>query len=232
VSDNDVAVIVNTPMSGQLGSPWEGKTKKAIGLALLNAETGEGLTAAQLEALIGKHQSNLKKAADELAAAGVLQRAVPPSVNGQPGRRAQVAFAFAEGERERFEEFIEAEPPERDLPDVGSHVVSISTRDETGALWKILAQPGVPAGSALVRLLEGEPPELEYSFSGPTAVDDSLDFFEVLKAAELSPRRQVVSKSTTSREVRRTARRRREQIERSRERLGSMQTEPRSESAG
>lgn len=216
-------------MPDQIGSPWAGKTTKAIGLALLDAETDDGLTAAQLAGQLGMHQSNLKRAADELVDAGVLRHVAPPSANGQPGRRPQTAFAFATNEKERFEEFIEDEPPEGDPPDAGSHVVSIPTQDKAGALWKILAQAGVPAGVALVRQLEGETPELEYSFSGPTAVDDSQDFFEVLRDAELKPRRRVVSRSTTSREMRRIARRRLERIERSRERLGPVRVEQSSE---
>jgi hypothetical protein len=201
----------------------------AIGRALAEVDDFGALTAAQLEDMIGKHQSNLKKAADELVGDHVLEIAEPPQENGQRGRRARTAFTFADGERERFEELIDEEP-ESEFPEVGTHLVFVDAQSKREALWKVLSQAGVAAGLDRACQLDGDRPEMMFAFRGPTAVDDSLDFLEILATAELSARRQSISKSNGSREIRKMAQRRRQRVERSKEQLGSMQTAPRRES--
>jgi len=202
----------------------------AIGRALAEVDDGVALTASQLEDMIGKHQSNLKKAAEQLVAAGVLKpEREPPRPNGQPGRRAQTAFAFAEGERERFE-YLMDDAHQLDFPEVGTHFVFVDTQDRRDDLWKVLSQTGVASGLDRVWHLEGERREMMFAFNGPNAVDDSMDFFEVLSDAELNVRRQSVSQSSSSRDMRKVARRRRERVQRSRQQLGLMQTAPLPES--
>ena len=197
----------------------------AVGRALVETDGDAGLTASQLQDAIGKHQSNLKKAAHELVAAGVLIAVDPDLSEGQPGRRAQTAFKFTHGERERFEELLDREETSG-FPEVGTQVVFVDASGKRDALWKVLSQTGVASGLDRAWQLDGDRTEMMFAFKGPTAVDDSLDFLEILGAAELSARRQTISKTGTSRELRKMARRRRQRVQRSREQLGTMQTTP------
>lgn len=213
-------------MSPDSASAWQGATKIKIGKALLDED--EGLTASQLESAIGgPHQSNLKKAAEQLVEAQAL-KAVPPRTNGQPGRPAQVAFAFAEGERERFEDLLEARDPSEELG-VGTHLVFVDSKGNSKDLWKALSQAGVMKGSGRARQLVGDQQEIMVSFSGPTAADDSLDFLEILGDLELKARLQAVTKESSIGELRRAARRRGERVARMRAQLGPLQTAPRPE---
>lgn len=213
-------------MAALADSPWDNSTKLAIGRALAETDDDQGLTASQLAEVIGKHQSNLKKLAEELIGAGVLELAKPPQPNGQPGRRARDAFAFVAGGRERFEALIEDDRPDQD-PDVGTHLVIVDAVEQAGTLSKILSQASAVGGVDKALHLEGDGTELMFMFRGPTAVNDSLDLLAVLKDAELKAQRRSVSKSSSGREVRQAARRQRQRVERSREQLGSMQTSPR-----
>jgi len=209
-------------------SPWHGTTTVNIGKALLG-DGGAGLTASELEAAIGgPHQSNLKKLANQLVEADVLKAVDPPRHNGHPGRPAQVAFTFADGERERFEDLLEDHDHGSGI-DVGTSIVFVDAEHKRSDLLKILSLPGVMSGSGKTYELEGDCPQIMVSFEGPTAVDDSRDFLEILAAAELKARRQFVTKASNSGELRKAARRGRQRVERTREQLRAMRTSPRPE---
>lgn len=201
-------------------SVWSNPTKIDIG-RVLAAANGRGVTAGELQRSLGTHQSNLKKIAEELVAAGVLKSIKPPRSSGRPGRPAQDAFTFADGERERFEDLLEdLEEPPGPLGQ-GSQLVFVDVQERGHALWSLLARKGVATGTRAVRQMEGERTELLFEFKGPTAVDDAMDLMEVLHAAELKARRQHVSKASSLGELRRTAQRRREQVATTREHFSS-----------
>jgi hypothetical protein len=228
VTEIDVTVMVTTTMAPRDALIWDGVTKMAIGRALLDSDEAEGpLTAARLAAATGRDQSNLKKAAEELVAAGAL-RALEPDLatNGRAGRPARTAFAFADGQREQFEEFLDLADRPSDLAEVGTQLVIIDADEGHDTLWKVLSQPGVGSGADRGFQLEGGRSEVMYAFNGPNAVDDSNDFLAILTAAELKAHRHSISKAASPRDFRRTAQRRLERVQRSRERRGAMQTAP------
>jgi hypothetical protein len=215
-------------MSPGSGSAWRSTTKINIGRALL-AGDGDGLTAAELESVLGQpHQSNLKKAAEQLAEDGAVETVKPPRQNGSPGRPAEVAFTFAEGERERFEELIEKEDDAGGLQ-VGMPLVFVNADFNRDDLLKILSLPGVLSGSGRAYELEGDGSQIMVSFSGPSAVDDSRGFLDLLDAKQLEAKRRFITKASGGNELRQAAKRHRQRLARKTEQLQSMQTAPRPE---
>jgi hypothetical protein len=207
--------------------------KLDIGRVLVQAG-GRALTAADLQRAIGRtHQSNVKKAAKELAAAGVLKKVDPERPQGRPGRPPQDAFVFAEGERGRFEGLLEQLEDPR-APAEGEVVVVDTHEDdlEKGeALWRLLSRKGIAPGVRRVEQVEliGEGAGLRFEFDGPGAVGEAMDLMARFQAAELRVRRGRVSQVATTADLRQEARRRTELIQRTREELGTTQTRPRSE---
>lgn len=197
----------------------------AIGHALLDADE-TGLTAGELASATGKDQSNLKKQADELVEKRVLQRLDPASSNGGPGRRPRSAFAFGEGERERFEELVDDDVPLGVLKPE-QQIVYVNAGDQHEMLSAVLSQAGIASGSKWGATIEGEDSELMLVFEGVSAVDDSRDLMAILADAKLKARRASVTKIGTTREEVEAARKRKRRLDRSRRHRQAMQASPR-----
>lgn len=196
---------------------------------------GQPLTAADLQRALGRtHQSNLKKVAEELVAADALTKAPAEGRRG-PGRPPQDAFAFAEGEQERFEDLFEQLETPGDSLVEGAEVVVVDAHEdelEKGeTLWSLLSQKGTARGARPVKQIDmaEEGTRFLFEFTGPGAVHEAMDLMAALKARKLDVRRGRVSKVTTIADMRRVARRRIESIQRSREQLGTTQTRPHTE---
>jgi hypothetical protein len=198
---------------------WGSNARQAIGSALVEAGP-EGMTAAELAAATGKDQSNLKKVADELVQEGVL-RITRPAPSSRRGRRASTAFAFSEGERERFETFV-SEPRQRGVLEPGVHLVIVDAPAKDESLSEVLSEAEAVREVAWSVYIDGERPELAFAFRGSDAVDDSLDLMAIFAAAELEARRASVGKVETPEELVESERRRKQGVDRSRARRRSV----------
>jgi hypothetical protein len=211
--------MVATAMDKGATSVWHGEVRIALGRALLGTDS-MGMTSAQLSMATGKDQSNLKKLADDLVDEGVLQRTEPPVSRRQPGRRAKVAFAFAEGEREKFEALVGSDADTGVLR-AGHQLVLVQAGTKVEDLLEVLSRPEVMARAAWAGLVDGERQEYMIAFAGPDAVDASLDLLAVLSSAGLEATRASVGKIGTSTNLVKSALRSLQLVNRSRMRSQS-----------
>jgi hypothetical protein len=150
----------------------------------------------------------------------------PPGVNGRPGRPPRKAFAFAAGEKERFEALLDDEQ-EIGVLKVGLQVVCVDSEEKMEALAEMLAQRGVLPSSVWTVELGGERPELMVLFPGPEAVDEAGDLLGAFKDAELKARRASISSVRNARDQIKAAQRRMQSINRSRLQRRARQVGPR-----
>jgi hypothetical protein len=189
----------------------------AVGRALLSA--GEnGMTAAEMSFIAQQHQSNLKKAAEELVEGGALRYTKPLSENGRRGRRPNVAFAFAEGEQERFEELIANEVPAGMLG-TGTQLVMVDAEEDPERVAEVLSQSDLMGKLAWGAHVDGERPEVWLAYEGHGASSDSRDLMTAFKVAKLAARRSSVAGLMSGRELAHSEERKRQQAERLRARL-------------
>jgi hypothetical protein len=196
----------------------------AVGHALLSA--GEnGMTAAEMGFLAQQHQSNLKKAAEELVREGALCYTDPPSAVGRRGRRPRVAFAFANGERQRFEELVDDESPIGMLG-VGMQLVMIDAEEHPERLSEVLSRSDLMGNPAWAAHIDGRRSEVWLAYEGHGASDDSRDLMAAFDAAELSARRSSVAKLSGARDLANAEERKRQQVERARAQLQAHRPNP------
>lgn len=196
----------------------------AVGHALLSA--GEnGMTAAEMGFLAQQHQSNLKKAAEELVREGALRSTAPPSANGRRGRKPRVAFAFADGERQRFEELVAEESPIGTLG-VGTQLVMIDAEEHPERLSEVLSRSDLMGNLAWAAHVDGRRSEVWLAYEGLGASDDSRDLLAAFDAAELSARRSSVAKLASARDLAGAEERKRQRVERTRAQLQAQRPSP------
>jgi hypothetical protein len=196
----------------------------AVGRALLSAGE-DGMTAAEIGFIAQQHQSNLKKAAEELVNEGALRYTDPPPANGRRGRRPRVAFAFAAGERQRFEEMV-ADENLMGLLGMGTQLVMVDAEDRPERLSEVLSQSEVVSDAAWAAHVEGGRSEVWLAYEGYRAPDDSRDLMAILHAAELTARRGSVAKLANARDLARAEERKKQRVERARSRLQAQRPTP------
>jgi hypothetical protein len=210
-------IMVLTIMPPNPGAHWQGNARMAVGQALLAA--GEnGMTAAEMAFIAQQHQSNLKKAAEDLVREGVLRRTPPPTQDGRRGRKARVAFAFAEGERQRFEELVAEETPIGMLG-VGTQLVVVDAEENPSRLAEVLSRSDLIGNLAWAAHVNGRRSEIWLAYEGREASDDSRDLMAAFDAAELSAARSSVAKLASVRDLTSAEERKRQRIERIRTQL-------------
>lgn len=182
----------------------------AVGHALLNA--GEnGMTAAEMSFVAQQHQSNLKKAAEELVGAGALRRTDPLSANGRRGRKPRDAFLFSDGERRRFEELV-AKHRTAGMLGPGTQVVVVGSEDHPERISEVLSQSELIGNLAWWALLNGDPAEFWLAYEGHEASEDSRDLMAAFDAAEVSSKKRSVEKHGDADELGRVSERTKQRI--------------------
>jgi hypothetical protein len=152
------------------------------------------LTAPEIADVRGIHSSNVKRDAEEMVAAGLLERRRPASPwPGTRGRRATVAYflpdAGADAVRARK---ADAESPGRMRR--GMQVVFAGAgQAQIAELLEALAVGAALGQASWFALCEGEPQELAIAFDGEHAVEAASDLMAELRGAHLSARRAAVS---------------------------------------
>lgn len=203
--------MVSTIMRPGPVSHWHGSARIAVGHALLSAGD-QGMTAAEMGFIAQQHQSNLKKAAEELVREGALRYTDPPPANGRRGRRPRVAFAFAGNERQRFEDLVGGESSIGTLG-VGMQLVMVDAEERPGRLAEVLSRPDLMGNLAWAAHVDGRRSEIWLAYEGHRASDDSRDLMAAFDAAELSARSGAVSKLAGARDLAGAQERKRQQIE-------------------
>ncbi|MGC1853395.1 MAG: hypothetical protein WA687_13245 [Solirubrobacterales bacterium] len=196
----------------------------AVGHALLTASEN-GMTAAEMSFVAQQHQSNLKKVAEELVREGALRYTDPPSVNGRRGRKPRVAFAFADAERQRFEELVADENP-MGLLGMGTQLVMVDAEDQPVRLSEVLSQSAAVSAAAWATHVDGERPEVWLAYEGHHAPDDSRDLMAILHAAELNARRGSVGKLASTRDLARAEERKKQGVQEWRTQLQAQRPNP------
>lgn len=222
--------MVTTEMTAQRDSPWHGGIRAAVGRSLLRSgDDDHGLTAAEIAEIAGKDQSNVKKVADELLAAGILREASLAQQNGRVGRPPGAAYAFADGERERFESYAEEQISPGGVR-VGTHVVFVERDQMKDRLSDVLSVPVVARGIEEAWEIEGDGfSGLLFPFNGSDAPEASGNFLSQLRDAQVKAGKGVMTRISRGRELRDAERRRRRLLERTRVELGETQERPASE---
>jgi len=196
----------------------------AVGRALLSA--GEnGMTAAEMAFVSQQHQSNLKKAAEDLVDEGALRYTAPPSQNGRRGRKPRVAFTFSEGERERFEELV-SEEMSIGMLGVGTQLVMVDAEEDPGTLSEVLSRSDLIGNLAWAAHVDGSNSEIWLAYEGHGASDESRDLMAAFNAAELSARRSSVGKLAAARDLASAEDRKRQRIEQVRAQLQAHRPNP------
>lgn len=204
--------MVLTIMSRDRAAQWQGSARLAVGNALLSADN-TGMTAAEMGFIAQQHQSNLKKAAEDLVSEGVLRYVDPPSEDGpRRGRRPRTAFTFGDGERERFEELAAEERP-IGLLGVGGQVVMVDAQENPERLSEVLSRDDLLGHLAWAAHVDGERSEVWLAYEGQGASENSRDLMTAFTVAELSARRSSVAKLMNARELARVEDRKRHQAE-------------------
>lgn len=167
----------------------------AIGRAML--ASSKPLSAADLELAVSAHQSNIKKEAERMATAGLIQRGIPRP--GAPRRRGPKpeAFDMSSAQRKRASrDLARAVPP--GLLQQGQEIVTASVgQGQTVDLLEVLNSAEATTRAAWVAML-GE--ELLVAYDGPSAAEPALELQAVLEAADISSRRMAVSRVVSGHE--------------------------------
>jgi hypothetical protein len=191
-------------------SQWDRPSWFAIGQVLLAAE-GRTLTAPDIAGARGAHSSNIKRDAEAMADAGLLERRDPGKRQaGTPGRPATVAYflpdASAAAVRARA-----VEPAAPGLMEQGMQLVFAQAgQHQIAPLLEALAADGALGQATWFALCDGEPQELVIVFAGPQAIESAADLMAELRGADLRARRATVAEvlpiERLTQRARRTAR--------------------------
>lgn len=180
--------------------PWTSECRIAIGRALVRS-SGDSMTAAEIAAATGRDRSNVKRAADDLADHGVLERRDPPApVGGKRGPKTRSSYAFAPGAQDAFEMACGLEPDPGSLAP-GDQLIFLDAREPGSDLLDCLTDAAVSARVHWAALCDGADQELMIALRGPDAVNASLDLMGAFKAAKLKARRVAVAKVDSATEL-------------------------------
>jgi hypothetical protein len=162
-----------------------------IGMGRALLATSGPLSASDFEPFVAAHQSNIKKEAERMAAAGLIRREVlPPGAAVRRGPRPE-AFGLSPGQREQAARELGSVVP-LGLLEQGQAVVTASVgRGHTADLLEVLAQAEATAAAAWVALLGDD---LLVAYSGPDASGPALELEAVLEAADVPCRRATVAR--------------------------------------
>ncbi len=175
-------------------SPWDRPAWLAIGQALLQAD-GRTLTAPGIAAAIGGHSSNVKRDAEAMQEAGLLEHREPGKREpGARGRPATVAYFLPDTGAAAVRGARAEEQPPPGVMEPGTQLVFA----EAGQRHIAPLLEALAAGDALIQaswfaLCDGEPQEYAIAFCGRDAIETAADLMAELGGASLRARRTTIA---------------------------------------
>jgi hypothetical protein len=168
---------------------WSDHICFTVGKALLHASAGT-LTAPAISAAIGK--VNAKRKVDEMVAAGLLEKTVPPPAAG-PGRRATTAYRLSDASADELRARIRSEIHPGQLEALQQLVLADARPGQVGDLFAALRDSTALPDAAWYAVLDGEPQMIAIAFAGEDATHRALDLVAELHSRALGVSRTVCS---------------------------------------
>jgi hypothetical protein len=182
---------------------WRGSMRIALGAALLDSP--EPRTAAELAEAVGKHPSNVKKAADDMVKDGLLIPGKPGSGHSGRGRRAESAYELASGERAKLETVLDESEQPPALRSGQQLVFASIPGGNALDLMRAAIIPGAASRMSWAAFVDGEPQQCVIAFEGPDAASQAGDLMAALGAAQVRSRRATVAQVSEGRRFLRDA---------------------------
>ncbi len=170
---------------------WSHKACRVIGQVLLSASS-RTLTAPEIANATGR--ANVKRTADDMVHAGLLEhRPPPPAAPSRPGRRATVAYHLPHAGADDLRAELEQRHPVGRVQAGQQIVLAEVGPAQVASLFETLDASPILASASWFALLDGEPQELAIVFSGPDATAGALDLMAELRGAQLQARRAALT---------------------------------------
>ncbi len=170
---------------------WSNDVHREIGRVLL-LDASQTLTAPEIAGATGR--ANVKRSADEMVEAGLLERqAPPPRSSKSPGRPVTALYHLPDASAQDLRaEMARLRPVGQMNP--GHHIVLAEAGEaQIASLFETLAASEVLMSASWFALFDGEPQELAIVFVGVDALDGALDLMTELRGAELRARRAAIT---------------------------------------
>jgi hypothetical protein len=172
------------------GLDWSHDARLVIGQTLLTA-TERTLTAPEIALATGR--TNVKRTADEMVDAGLLENRPPPPATKRPGRPPTAAYFLPDACAKDLEEELARRHPVGRLQK-GQHIVFAEAgATQIAGLFEALEVSSALARASWFALLDGEPQEMAIVFAGSGAVEGAVDLMAELRGAELRARRSALT---------------------------------------
>jgi hypothetical protein len=191
---------------------WSNEVHREIGRALL-LDSSQSLTAPEIASATGR--ANVKRSADEMVEAGLLERQPPPSRRSKtPGRPVTALYHLPDASAQDLRTEIARLRPVGQM-ERGHHIILAEAGEaQVASLFETLDASEALVSASWFALFDGEPQELAIVFAGVDALDGALDLMAELRGAELRARRTSVTGlgsieqlATSSAKARRASRR-------------------------
>lgn len=170
---------------------WSHEACRVIGQVLLSASS-RTLTAPEIANATGR--ANVKRTADEMVDAGLLEHRPPPQAVGRkPGRRATVAYHLPHAGAGDLRAELEHRHPVGQVQAGQQIVLAEVGPAQVASLFETLDASPILASASWFALLDSEPQELAIVFSGPDAAAGALDLMAELRGAQLQARRAALT---------------------------------------
>jgi hypothetical protein len=161
----------------------------AIGRALLASR--EAMTAADLAAVVSSHQSNIKKEAERMAFAGLIQPGARRQKSASKRGPKPEAFGMSSAQRQRASRDLAAYIPPGVLQQ-GQEIVRASAGPGHAVdLFGALTDAEATVKASWVALVGDD---LFVAYSGPSAAKPAVELQAVLEAANVPSRRATVAR--------------------------------------
>lgn len=189
---------------------WDRRAWLAIGRVLLGADERK-LTAPKIATALHAHPSNVKRDAEAMVEAGLLERRPPDErQRGERGRAATAAY-FLPDDGAMAVRAREVEPHTPGLMERGIQLVYAEAgQAQIAPLLEALATEGALVQASWFALCDGEPQEFAIAFTGEEAIESAADLMAELRGADLRARRATVTEvlpiERLAQRARRTAR--------------------------
>lgn len=168
-----VAKTIKWEDEGDDGSPssrdwWNSDSRLGIGIVLLEAR--RPLTPGEIAAKLRGDQSNVRRIAEQMVAAGTLVRHTPPKREKGRGRQPGIAYALADSEVAPLEAYLADEGESRGFLREGVQLLLVSVEEDLERRFHaIVGEQGIEDPPSWVCAIAGSKNQYLMAFEGPGA---------------------------------------------------------------
>lgn len=148
---------------------WSSDSRLGIGIVLL--ESHRPLTPGEIAAKLRGDQSNVRKVAEQMVAAGILVRHRPAKREKGRGRQPGIAYTLADGERAPLEAYLSDEGESPGFLREGVQLLVVTVPEDLERRFHaIVGEQGVNEPPRWVGVIDGSQRQYLVAFEGPGAL--------------------------------------------------------------